>query len=154
MAKLAAVQVDLDLNGTAQEAALTGLTFDLRQQVLTAEGLTGSGPQRVQGNYDWTISLEGSWDGASGQADDLLLGLLGSTSGWTDLSPAGTTASPSTPLYDGGVLLGRYTLRASSRSGTKYGATLEGNGALLRAVDLSFVLDSQAFGLLDTNELG
>lgn len=134
MAKVASIVADFELSSVAIEDELTSISMDVRQQVIQVDGLSSVGPERVQGNYDWSFGLEGTWDGASGQGDSLLFDLVASTSGTVGFEPDGVTAGPSNPNYDGSVLLESYSIKSAVGAANTYSATLQGSGALSRAV--------------------
>lgn len=134
MAKIASILADFELTGTAIEDELSSISLDVRQQIISVDGLSAAGPERVQANYDWSVSLEGAFDGASGQGDDLLFDLVATTSGSGTIGfePTGVTNTANNPNYDGSVFLETYSIKSAVGAATTYSATLQGATALTR----------------------
>lgn len=134
MAKQAAWKANYALNSVALEDELTSIDLKVEQETIKVEGFSNTGPERVVGNYDWTSSLAGTYDGASGQGDATLFALLGSDGVEQDFDPTGAAASANSPHYTGEVVLKSYGIKAAVGAAVTYSAELEGASALTRAV--------------------
>ena len=134
MAKLGSSAVNYTLNAVAIEDELNSITQNLTQEVINVRGFATTAPEKVIDGYDYSYSLGGSWDGAASQGDATIHGLIGSAAVASGFDPTGNTAAASDPNYDSSVFLSSYTISASTGAAVTYSATLEGTGALTRAV--------------------
>ena len=69
-----------------------------------------AGPRRLVGNYDYTLSMDGSGDFASGQSDATLFGLVGSSGVTFGFDPTGNSAAANDPNYDSTMVLESFTI--------------------------------------------
>ena len=134
MAKISAKNVNITVNSVALEDEINSFTLNQEQETPEVAGLSADGPERVAGNYDWSLDIDGFWDGAASQGDATLHGLIGAAVVAVGVDPTGNSASSSDPNYDGNVLLGSYSISGAVGGAVTYSATLQGAGALTRAV--------------------
>ena len=136
MAKLAAKNANFTLNSVAIEDEITSITRNINQEVIDVEGLSATGPEKVIGNYQWDIALQGNADFAASQGDATIYALIGgANSGVTSgFDPTGNTAAANDPNYDGNVVLASYSITAAVGAAITYSASLTGAGASSRAV--------------------
>lgn len=133
MAKRASWAANYTLNSVSIEDELTSIDLKVEQETFKVDGFSNAGPERVVGNYDWSESLAGNADFASGQGDATLFGLVGSSGVAAGFDPTGTTAGANDPNYDGTVVLKSYGIKAAVGAAITYSAELEGASALTRA---------------------
>ena len=133
MAKKAAAVANLSINSVALESYLDSISMKVTQETANVSGLVTTGPTRVVGNYDWTESLAGHADFASGQGDATLFGLLGSSGVAAAFDPTGASAAANDPNYDGTAVLKSYSIKAAVGAPITYSAELEGASALTRS---------------------
>lgn len=136
MAKLPANQTRIWLNAFDLSGALNSFQHDLKQEVPSVDVLNSQGPERVVGNYDYSLSTNGFFDGDEGAFDEQAFSLLGVN---TDhlLSLLLGYAEGSV-----GARMGLVHLSEQPRSGQLGGAVLlnlnaEGSGGLSRGVVLA-----------------
>jgi hypothetical protein len=134
MAKKAAKNINFTLNSVAIEDEVTQIALNVKQETVKVDGLSSAGPERVVGNYDYDISLDGNFDGAASQGDATIFGLVGNAGVAAGFDPTGGAAGASDPNYDGTYVLASYSIKGGVGGAVQYSATLEGNGALSRAV--------------------
>lgn len=134
MAKIAAKVSNFTLNSVAIEDELNSIDLKVDQETVLVNGFSGAGPERVVGNYDWTESIAGSFDGAASQGDATIFGMLGSAGVAAAFDPTGTSAAADHPNYDGTVVLKSYSISSKVGAAVTYSAELEGTSALTRAV--------------------
>lgn len=133
MAKQAAWKSNFALNSVAMEDELTSIDLKVEQETIVVTGFQNTGPERVVGNYDWSESLAGNFDGATSQGDATIWGLIGSSGVTAAFDPTGASAAANDPNYDGSVVLKSYSIKAAVGAAVTYSAELEGNGALTRS---------------------
>ena len=133
MAKRASWAANYTLNSVAIEDELTSIDLKVEQETFKVDGFSNAGPERVVGNYDWTESLAGHADFASGQGDATLFGLLGSSGVAAAFDPTGASAAANDPNYDGTVVMKSYAIKAAVGAPITYSAELEGASALTRS---------------------
>ena len=133
MAKVPSHPSRIWLDQYALSGYLTASELKVEQETFKVDGFSNAGPERVVGNYDWSESLAGHADFASGQGDATLFGLVGSAGVAAGFDPTGTTAGANDPNYDGTVVLKSYGIKASVGAPITYSAELEGASALTRA---------------------
>lgn len=134
MAKIAAKVANLSVNSVAIEDELNSIELKVEQETVSVNGFSSTGPERVVGNYDYSLSVGGSFDGASGQGDATLFGLVGSTGVAVAFDPTGNSAGTNDPNYDAtSMVLKSYSISAGVGQAVTYSAELEGNSALARA---------------------
>lgn len=134
MAKIAAAVFDYTLNSVALEGGLKSADLGVEQEVIDVSGFQQNGKPKVVGNYDWTVSLQGNWDGASGNNDATVFGLVGNAGVTSAFDPTGAEAGTNDPNYDGTVVLKSYKISAKLGAAVEFTAELAGSGALARAV--------------------
>lgn len=136
MGKVASKNLNVSLNSVALEDELTSAGLDIKQTNPVVTALSDEGPRRVVDNYDYTASLEGGFDGASGQGDATFFGMIGSDGVALAFDPTGAASpGPNDPHYDAAsVVLESYSIKASVGSAVTYSAGLAGNSKLDRAV--------------------
>lgn len=134
MAKIAAKVSNFTLNSVAIEDELNSIDLKVDQETVMVNGFSSAGPERVVGNYDWTESISGSFDGAASQGDATIFGMLGSAGVAAAFDPTGNSAAANDPNYDGTVVLKSYSISSKVGAAVTYSAELEGNSALTRAV--------------------
>ncbi len=134
MAKKAAKSINFALATIAIEDELTSADLSLTQEVVKVDGFSSVGPERVVGNYDWSIGLDGSFDGVAAQGDATIFAALGSAGVASAFDPTGAAAGANDPNYDGTVVLASYSIKGSVGQAVTYTAKLEGTSALARAV--------------------
>jgi hypothetical protein len=93
MAKIAAKAANLTVNSVAIEDELNSIELKVEQETVSVNGFSAIGPERVVGNYDFSMSVAGSFDGASGQGDATLFGLVGSAGVAVGFDPTGNSAA-------------------------------------------------------------
>jgi len=134
MAKQAAIVLNYALNSVALEDELTSAELSFDQEVIKVDGFSSVGPEKVTGNYDWGVSLEGTFDGAASQGDATLFALKGSAGVASAFDPTGEAAGSDDPNYDGTVVLESYSIKAAVGAAVTYSAKLPGASALTRTV--------------------
>lgn len=135
MAKLASTKPNVTVNAVAIEDELTSFNLDIEQETAKTDGLSSVGPERVVGNYDYSLGLEGNFDGAAAQGDATLFALIGSTGVAVGVDPTGNAAGANDPNYDAtSMVLSRYGIRAAIGQPVTYSGELQGNSALARTV--------------------
>lgn len=134
MAKRPARDANLAINSVALEDEATSISLDVKQEAIKVDGLSSTGPERVVGNYDYSLQLDGNADFASGQGDATIFGMVGSSGVAMAFDPTGAAAGASDPNYDAtSVVLESYSIKAGVGGATTYSATFQGNSALSRA---------------------
>lgn len=134
MAKIAARSADLTLNSVSMEELLDEISLKVSQETPEVTCLADAGPRRVVGNYDFSMSVKGAADFASGASDATLAGLIGSSGVTAGYDPTGASADSNNPNYDSTVVLGSYEITSKTGQATMLSAELRGNSALTRAV--------------------
>lgn len=135
MAKQPAKNINYALNSVAIEDDLDSVELSVTQETPVVTSFADAGPRRVVGNYDYTETIEGSMDFASGQSDATIFGLLGVAVGQASaFDPTGATAGANDPNYDKTVVLGSYRIGGRVGEAVRGSAELRGNSALTRAV--------------------
>lgn len=133
MAKKPARAINVAVNSVALEDEITSVSLDIKQEIPQVDGLSSTGPERVVGNYDYGMSLEGSHDGAAGQGDATLHALIGNSGVAVAFDPTGNAAGTDDPNYDAaGMVLESYSIKGQVGGAVTYSAQLQGNGALAR----------------------
>lgn len=133
MAKRASWAANFSVNSVSIEDELTSIDLKVEQETFKVDGFSNAGPERVVGNYDFTMSLAGHADFASGQGDATLFGLLGSSGVAAAFDPTGASAAANDPNYDGTVVMKSYAIKAAVGAPITYSAELEGASALTRS---------------------
>jgi hypothetical protein len=134
VAKVAASKINYKVNSVALECQITSISKDVKQEVIKVDGFCSTGPERMVGNYDHGTKLDAFWDGAAGNIDATLFGLIGSAGVPTDFDPTGTVAGADNPHYTTNEVLEDYSIKGSVGQAISCSATLQGNAALTRAV--------------------
>ena len=134
MAKIAACVFDYTLNSVALEASLKSAELKFEQENIDVSGFQATGRPQVVGNYGWSQSLQGNWDGASGSVDATIFGMVGSAGVTANFDPTGAEAGSNDPNYDGTVVLKSYSISCKLGAAVEFSADLTGSGALTRAV--------------------
>ena len=134
MAKLGASNINFTLNSVSIEDELNSTSLNVSQEVVNVRGFSSLAPEKVVDGYDWNHSVSGNADFADSQGDATLFAMLSSSAVAAAFDPTGTTAAADNPNYDGNVHLGSYSISGSTGGAITYSATLEGTGALTRAV--------------------
>lgn len=133
MAKRAARDADLTINSVSFEELADEISLKVQPETPEVTCLADAGPRRVMGNYDFTMSVKGAADFASGASDATLFGMLSSSGVAVGFDPTGTAAGVSDPNYDSTMLLGSYEITAKTGAAAMYSAELRGGSALTRA---------------------
>lgn len=134
MAKQAAWKSNLAVNSVALEDELTSIDLKVEQETIVVTGFQNTGPERVVGNYDYSLSLAGNFDGAASQGDATIFALVGSSGVAMAFDPTGQSAGASDPNYDAtSIVLKSYSIKAAVGAAVTYGAEFEGNAALSRS---------------------
>ena len=133
MAKIAARSADLTLNSVSMEELLDEISLKVQQETPEVTCLADAGPRRVAGNYDYSLSVKGAADFASGASDATLFALVGSAGVSAGYDPTGASAGTNDPNYDSTVVLGSYEISSKTGQATMLSAELRGNSALTRA---------------------
>jgi len=136
MAKIPSKVANFSLASVALEDELDKIDLKIDQETIKVDGFSSSGPERLVGNYDYTVSLGGNADFAASQGDATIFGLVGDANGGAmAFDPTGTTAGTDDPNYDStAIVLKSYQISAAVGQSIKYTAELEGAAALARAV--------------------
>lgn len=134
MAKIAAAKTNFSVNAVAIEDEANSIDLSIDQEVITVDGFSQAGPERVVGNYSWSENVAGNFDGAASQGDATFFALLGSAGVATDYDPTGTTAGASNPHYTGTVVMKSLKISSKVGAAVTYTVDLEGASALVRAV--------------------
>lgn len=136
MAKVASKVANLSIAAVALEDDVQSITLKVDQETPEVTALADVGPRRVVDNYDYSLSIDGAVDFASGQTDATLFGLVGNTDGGAmAFDPTGNSAGPNDPNYDAtSVVLSSYQIKASRKDAVTFSAELRGASALTRAV--------------------
>lgn len=134
MGKIPAKNINFSLGGTALEDEITSIELSATQETIKVDGLSSSGPERVVGNNDHSIKIDGNFDGASGQGDATLWGMIGDADGAaTAFDPTGQSAGTNDPNYDSQHVLSAYSIKGAVGAAVTYSATLEGTAAMTRS---------------------
>lgn len=133
MGKVAGRSLNYTLNSVSIEDELTSAELKFDQETVKVDSLASTGPERVVGNYDWNVSVDGNADFASGQGDATIYGMVGSSGVSSAFDPTGASAGANDPNYDGTVILKSYAIKAGVGQAVSYKAEFEGNSALNRA---------------------
>lgn len=135
MAKQPAKNINFSFNSVALEDDLTSVSLDVKQELPVVTSLADTGPRRVVGNYDYSVSLEGAADFAAAQSDATLAGQIGGSGAAVAFDPTGATAGPNDPNYDStSMLVESYSIKGGVGQAVTFSATLQGNSALTRAI--------------------
>lgn len=136
MAKIPSKVANLAISSVALEDELDKIDLKLEQETIVVNGLSSTGPERVVGNYDYSLSIGGNFDGAASQGDATLFALIGDADGGAmAFDPTGNSAATNDPNYDStAIVLKSYSISAAVGQSVKYSAELEGAAALSRAV--------------------
>jgi hypothetical protein len=136
MAKQPSKNLNVSVAGVYIEDELNSASLDIKQEVIEVTAFADAGPRRVVGNYDYSMSLEGSADFAAAQGDATLFSLVGkATASATAFEPTGAVVGASDPHYDStDMVLESYSIKASIGAAVTYSASLQGAAALARAV--------------------
>lgn len=135
MAKIASKVANLSISAVALEDELDKIDLKIDQETIMVNGFSSAGPERVVGNYDYTMSVGGNFDGAASQGDATLFALIGDANGGAvAFDPTGNSAGAGDPNYDStAMVLKSYSISAAVGQSVKYSAELEGAAALTRA---------------------
>ena len=135
MAKIPSKVANLSISSVAIEDELDKIDLKIEQETIVVNGFSANGPERVVGNYDYSLSIGGNFDGAASQGDATLFALIGDADGGAmAFDPTGNSAGTSDPNYDStSVVLKSYSISAAVGQSVKYSAELEGAAALSRA---------------------
>lgn len=135
MAKIPGKLANLSLGGVALEDELNKIDLKIEQETIKVDGISSTGPERVVGNYDYSLSVAGNFDGAASQGDATLFGFVGDANGGAmAFDPTGASAATNDPNYDStAVVLKSYSISAAVGQAVTYSAELEGAAALARA---------------------
>lgn len=134
MAKRASANINYSVNAVALECQLTSIAKNVKQEVVKVDGFCSVGPEKIVGNYDHDTQLEAFWDGAAGQIDATLFGMLGSAGVATVFQPTGSGPDTNDPNYLTNEVLESYSIKGSVGQPISCSATLQGNAALTRDV--------------------
>ncbi len=136
MSKVASKAANLSIATVALEDDVQNITLKVDQETPEVTALADAGPRRLVDNYDYSLSIDGAADFASGQSDATLFGLVGDSDGGAmAFDPTGESADPNNPNYDAtAVVLGSYQIKASRKAAVTFSAELRGSSALTRAV--------------------
>ena len=134
MAKIAAKLINWTLNSISLEDELSSINLNIEQETPEVAGLSSTGPERVVGNYDWSIDADGFFDGAASQGDATIFAQIGAAAVLQGFDPTGQAAGASDPNYDGNVVLSSYSISGAVGGAVTYSVTEQGAGALTRAV--------------------
>ncbi len=136
MAKQPAKNLNLAYNSVALEDDLTSAGLDIKVELPVVTALADAGPRRVEGNYDYSVNMEGAADFAAAQSDATLFGRIGNGGAAMGFDPTGA-ASPAAgdPHYDStAMLLESYSIKAAVGAAVTFSAVLQGGSALARTV--------------------
>lgn len=135
MAKIPSKDINWGINSVQLEDELSSIEMRVSQETPEVNGFSSTGPERVEGNYDWEMSGEGFFDGAASQGDATLFALIGNGAAVAStFDPTGNPAGPNDPNYDGNVLLSEYGIRGATGQPVTYSFRCPGAGALSRNV--------------------
>ena len=135
MGKIATKVVNIAINSVALEDEITNFTLGRTQELAVVNGFSSVGPERVVGNYDYSLSFDGSWDGAASQGDATIAGTFGSAGVAMAVDPTGNSAGASDPNYDATlIVVESYNISGTLGGPVTYSATYQGASALTRAV--------------------
>ncbi len=132
MAKVAAKVINWTLNSISLEDEVNSINLNMEQETPEVAGLSSTGPERVVGNYDWSIDADGFFDGASSQGDATIFGQIGAAAVTSAFDPTGASAGANDPNYDGNVVLSSYSISGAVGGAVTYSVTEQGAGALGR----------------------
>lgn len=132
MAKVAAKVINWALNGTSLEDELSSITLNIEQETPEVAGLSSTGPERVVGNYDWSVDADGFFDGDSGEGDAIIFAQIGASAVSSEFDPTGGGAGANDPNYDGDVVLSSYNISGAVGGAVTYSVTEQGAGAIAR----------------------
>ena len=134
MSKQASKNLNYMVNSVVLEDDMDSADLNVTQETPEVTGFSDVGPRRVTGNYNFTESLAGSADFASGQSDATLFGMIASAGVVAGFDPTGGVVGANDPHYDATVVLGTYAISAKVGAGIKFTSELRGNSVLTRAV--------------------
>lgn len=135
MAKQPSKNLNLTVNAIAIEDDLSGAELSMENETPVVTSLADSGPRRVEGNYDYRMSMDLFPDFATAQSDATIFAAIGSGGRATTFDPTGATAGANDPNYDStSMMLSRYSIRARVGEPITGTAEMVGNAALSRAV--------------------
>lgn len=136
MAKIPAKVANLSVNGVAIEDELDKIDLKIEQEIIKVDGFASTGPERVVGNYDYSLSVGGNADFAASQGDATIFSMVGDANGGAmAFDPTGNSAAASDPNYDSSaIVLKSYSISAAVGQAVKYSADFEGAAALARNV--------------------
>lgn len=136
MAKIPSKVANFSLASVAIEDELDKIDLKIEQETIKVDGFSSTGPERVVGNYDFSVSIGGNADFAASQGDATIFALVGDANGGAvAFDPTGTTAGTDDPNYDSSAMvLKSYSISAAVGQAVKYTAELEGAAALARNV--------------------
>ena len=136
MAKQPAKNANIAIASVAIEDEIDNFSLKISQETPVTAGFGTTGPERVVGNYDYSLDISGAPDFAASQADATLFGLVGDSDGDTmGVDPTGASAGTNDPNYDATlVVLSSYEISGSVGGRVSFSATLQGNSALTRTV--------------------
>ncbi len=124
--------INISVNTVALECYADNFSFNLNQEISKTDVFCATGPRNAVGNYTWDTDFSGPWDGASGTLDDTIWGLVGSTGQAWVFQPCGTSGTPSTPEYQGTVILQSYSIKGAVGQSITHATKLMGNSAVAR----------------------
>lgn len=124
--------INISVNAVALECYADNFALNVNQEITKTDAFCYSGPRNSVGSYTWDSDFSGPWDGASGTLDDTIYGLLGSTGQAYVFQPCGTSGTPSTPEYQGTVILQSYSIKGAIGQSITHQTKLMGNSALAR----------------------
>lgn len=124
--------INLSINAVALECYADSWSFNVNQEITKTDAFCYTGPRNAVGSYAWDAEFSGPWDGASGTLDDTVWAMIGSTGQNLIFQPCGTTGTPSTPEYQGSVMLASYSIKGAVGQSITHATKLMGNGAIAR----------------------
>ena len=113
-----------DSGGTKRVLTCKANTVTLDQSADQTESTSFCDDTQVyfaDGMQDWTLTLQGFWDGTSNEIDEVMFGLYGAST-MIEFGPAGSTAA-TCPMYRGHGILTDYEVNFGSADGGKISAT-------------------------------
>lgn len=136
MGKVNSKLFNVAVGGVQLESYAQNASLDFTQQAPEVTCLDDAGPRRVRGNYDYTVSIDGAFDGTSGRQDATVWNCLASSSDQAlAFDPTGNAAGASDPNYDStSIILTSYSVKAAVGAGVTWSAQWAGNSSMGRAV--------------------
>ncbi len=106
------------------------LNFTYNTDTTEVSGFETQGKEHVEGNYGWTIGMDGFWNSDANKSDPVIFQLVGLGTHIVGIYPQGTT--PGRIGYDGQGALTSYNHESPITGAVVFSTDMQGNNKLYR----------------------